>query len=100
MTTLEKILLFSRHFFFLRIALKNHLLNAVSGLRLDRMCNIAVFAIRCLFARHRNKQTLLAIHNFDIMQNKLIINRDRNDRLHLIAAFQSTDSDIRNLHLF
>src|SRR5699024_2992652 len=57
--------------------------NALPGGRINRMCDIAVFTVCRLAARHRDEKALLALDHLNIMYYKLLIDRDGYDRFHL-----------------
>ena len=58
----------------------------VAECRVDRMNDILVFAFRSAAGRHRDEETVIAFDDLDIMYDELLIERNRNDCLHL--AFQ------------
>src|SRR5699024_667090 len=43
----------------------------------DRMCDITVFAVQCLLARHRDKKSFFSFADLDIVNNELVVDRDR-----------------------
>ncbi len=79
--------------------LQNNVLNCISCRRIDRMCDISIFAIRSFFAGHCNEESFLAINYFDVMYNKNIIQCDGNNRLHLAFLCNLTYMYVSNVHL-
>ena len=81
------------------ILCQNGFLNRITGLRIDRMCNIPVLSVCCLATRHCYKQTFLSFNYLNIMNDELIVQRDRDNGLHLALFFDSSHSNIRYLHI-
>ena len=46
------------------------------------MSDVPVFAVRCLTARHGNKEPFLTLDHLDVMYDKLIVYRNGNHCLH------------------
>ena len=82
------------------VTLQNHPLQIFSGGRIDRMCDIPIFSVRCLFARHCNEQSLFSLDHLDIMYDEFIIQCNGYDSLHLSFLRNLANSNVRNLHNF
>lgn len=81
------------------VTLQDHPLQILSGGRIDGMCDIPVFSVRCLLARHCNEQSLFTFDHLDIMYDEFIIQCNGYDSFHLAFLGDLTNTYICNLHL-
>lgn len=65
------------------IFLENQSLNPFPRFGIDWMRDITILIIHRSTAWHRDKESLFALNDFNIVYYKLIIKRDGNDCLHL-----------------
>ena len=80
------------------ILAEDHLLDLVPRTRIDRMCDVPVFPIRRLTARHCNEKALLSLDHLNVMHYKLVIQRNGNNRFHLAFLCNFSNPNICYLH--
>ena len=80
------------------VLVEDHSLDHVPCSGIDRMGDIAVFAVSSFSARHRDKQAFLPFNDLDIVDHKLVVQCDGHDRLHLSLFLNSSHTYICYLH--
>lgn len=83
---------------FLQIFLQDPLLKPVPGSRIDGMRDVTVLSVRSPAAGHRDKQPLIPIDYFDVVDYKFVVNGNRYDSFHLTFLLHPAYSYICYLH--
>ena len=80
------------------VVVQNPRLELGSKVRADWMGDILVFTGGGLFARHRDKKSVLAFNNLYIVDNKAVVECNRHLHAKLSLARHLSDAQLRNLH--
>lgn len=82
----------------LLIGAQHRILKLLAGLRRDGVGNVPEAAVLVLAAGHGDKQPLRPLDDLDVMDGKVVVDGDRDQRAQAVFGVGFSDADIGNVH--